>query len=109
MNVDPDALRERLEERVERGRTRAEAAAEVTWLVQLERAMGIVSEEAGVAAETVIEDWVAQADGQDEELADRYARFLDERVRTKQSEHPPPWDRIDVAWAEWRRQGSDEG
>jgi len=109
MNVDRDALHERLEERVERGRTRAEAAAEVTWLVELERAMGIMSEDAGAAAASVIQDWVAQADGQDEELADRYARFLDERVRTKQSEHPPPWDRIDVAWAEWRRQGPAEG
>jgi hypothetical protein len=53
---------------------------------------------------SVIEDWVAQADVPDGALADRYARFLDERVRLKKMD-APPWDRIDVAWDEWRRQG----
>jgi hypothetical protein len=104
MNVDPQALRERLEERLDRGRTRAEAAAEVRWLVELEQAMGVLSQEAGAAAVGVIEDWVAQADVPDGALADRYARFLDERVRLKKMD-APPWDRIDVAWDEWRRQG----
>jgi hypothetical protein len=104
VNVDPQALRERLEERVDRGRTAAEAAAELRWLVQLEQTMGILSEEAGAAASTVIDDWVARADVAAEALADRYARFLDERVRLKTMD-PPPWDRIDVAWTEWRRQG----
>jgi hypothetical protein len=104
MNVDPEALRDRLEERVERGRTRAEAAAEIRWLVEIERTTGILSERAAAAAVSVIEDWVARADVPDGALADRYARFLDERVRIKKLD-PPPWDRIDVAWDEWRRQG----
>jgi hypothetical protein len=104
MNVDPPALRERLDERVDRGRTRAEAAAEVRWLVQLEQTMGILSEDAGAAAMRVIENWGAQADVPAGAVADKYARFLDERVRIKRMD-PPPWDRIDVVWAEWRRQG----
>jgi hypothetical protein len=104
MNVDPQVLRERLDERVDRGRTRAEAAAEVRWLVKLEQTMGVLSEEAGAAAVSVIEDWLARVDVPTGALADRYARFLDERVRIKKLE-PPPWDRIDVAWAEWRTQG----
>ncbi len=103
MNVDPEALRTRLQERVDGGRTSAEAAAEVLWLIQLEQRMGILPEEAAAAAVRTIDDWVAHADDPTAALADRYARFLDERVRVKTTD-APPWDRIDVAWAEWRRQ-----
>ena len=52
----------------------------------------------------VIEDWLAKEDIGAGMLADRYARFLDERVRIKRL-NPPPWDHIDVAWNEWRTQG----
>jgi hypothetical protein len=103
MNVDPKALHERLDERVGRGRTRAEAAGEVRWLVELEQTAGILSKDAGDDALKVIEDWLARAEVPAGPLADRYARFLDERVRVKKTS-APPWDQIDVAWSEWRTQ-----
>ncbi len=104
MNVDARALQTRLDERVRLGRTRVEAAGEVRWLVELEQRMGILSEARSADAMQVIEDWLAKEDIGAGMLADRYARFLDERVRIKRL-NPPPWDHIDVAWNEWRTQG----
>jgi hypothetical protein len=104
VNLDPEALHERLDERVLRGRAPTEAAGEVRWLAEIEYRMGMLSKDSSDTAMKVIDDWLAQSDEPAGMLADMYARFLDERVRIKRL-NPPPWDQIDIAWAAWRAQG----
>ena len=101
MNVSTEALYDRLDERVGRGRAPIEAAGEVRWLVEIEHRMGMLSKDSSDAAIKIIDDWLAQSDEPAGVLADMYARFLDERVRTRRL-NPPPWDQIDMAWDAWR-------
>jgi hypothetical protein len=104
VNLDPEALHERLDERVRRGRARSEAAGEVRWLVEIEHRMGMQSKHSSDAAMKVIDEWLGQSDEPAGVLADMYARFLDERVRIKRV-NTPRWDQIDIAWEAWRAQG----
>lgn len=107
MNINTEALQNRLEERARKGRTPLEAAGETRWLTELERSRGLLSNETLQEVIQVIDEWLATkmnltaADvGPYAMMAAEYARFLGERVSIDIKSNPTAM--IDNAWREWR-------
>jgi hypothetical protein len=104
MDLDPEALRKRLDERVRRGRARTEAAGEVRWLLEIEHRMGMQSKTSSDAAVKVIDEWLPSRTTQPGCWL-TCTRDSSTRGSASSDSTPPPWDQIDIAWEAWRAQG----
>lgn len=107
-NVNIEAVRDHLQERVRHGRTPVEAAGEVRLLNELQASQGVLSNETRNELISVIDEWLADAmDVSADEVAPysvmsaEYAQFLVERVSIDVKSNPLLM--IDAAWAEWRK------
>lgn len=101
-NVDENAMRSHLEERLREGRTAYEAAGEVQFLNDTRANSETVSRETHAEMTKVVDEWLVErgTGGSDALLATAYTQFLAERVRFDLNSVPMAM--IDNAWTEWR-------
>lgn len=60
MNVDIEAVRASLDERIQMGRSPVEGAGEILWLTQKQQDMDVLSKQTGAEITEVIAAWLAE-------------------------------------------------
>jgi hypothetical protein len=110
-NTNVDAVRSGLDSQVLKGRSAVEAAGELLWLTEQERANGVLSSETESDRTDVILEWLADELnvtlddlGPSLAIARMYAAFLSDEVDIKEFANPPAAN-VDKAWREWREAG----